>query len=145
MILMSFAAIVAAMFALIDGRVVHFVFIYLLAGLFWIFQDKRIPVCNRPLYVSNRISRYLMVFIWPIRFFAAFKEYLYYRRHPGRFKVIFGSPEQSETVEFKSYDEALSFARERSKDIKGSKKVFLFDVIKNKGFLVRPNGRVDVL
>lgn len=63
----------------------------------------------------------------------------------SRYKVTYGPPEQREIEDFKSYEKALSFAREKAKDIKGARKVILLDVIKNKGFLIRPGGRVDEL
>lgn len=119
MILMSIVAIVLALFALFEGRLLHFAIIYLVAGLFWIFKDKRLPVYNRPLYVSNRISRYLMVLIWPLRFVAVCREYFYFRNHPERFLVTgYGSFDSPEHSEYKTFDEALRFSREKAKTLK---------------------------
>lgn len=63
-----------------------------------------------------------------------------------RFTVMYGPSNERVSESFLTLDDAIFFAREKAKDIKGSKKVMIIDHMEpDKGYLIRPNGRVDVL
>jgi len=94
--------------------------LYMLSGvLFVTYNDKRIPRYNKPSYLRNPILKYLMVLIWPLPAFISCQEFLYARNQPDRFLLHWDlSSDKPGSEKFKSFEEAVSFAREKAKRIK---------------------------